>query len=228
VRRQDRIPEVYFYEWSVNRWRTSETRAILSLAGRGLYRELLDLCYAQGSISSDFQILAAQVGCAPTEIEQIWPKIKRHFYADKHDPQRLRNHASDMYRKQFFEYISVQKDKGRVGGLQKSIKMKDMSSSGLSLVETSIDKYSRDESVLQNPPIKTAAEVAEQFLSDYPSANLPGKPDAVIVAKCLAAAHGDVDLLGRALREMWIKGKKPATSWAWFPSVIPQYCNGAK
>ena len=135
LKRQDRVPEIYFYEWSVNRWRSSETRSTLSLAGRGLYRELLDLCYTQGSITANFQILASQVGCAPIEIEQNWPLIKRHFQRDPHDPTRLRNKVADVYRKQYFSYISAQKAFGAVGGKRKAQRINEMSRGTASLEE---------------------------------------------------------------------------------------------
>lgn len=244
MRRRDRFAEVYFYEWSINRWRTSETRTQLSMAGRGIYRELLDLCYAQGSISKDFRVLAAQVGCDPVELEQIWPLIRRHFYTDKHDPERLKNHASDQYRKHFFGYIEGQKQKGRLGGLQNVPVISDIGSSGLSagvsLVEASIVEPSIVESSIRESPPPNAAEtisrteaekqeVVRVTLQKYPGVNLlPAGPDITIICLCLTAVRGDLDAFAVAMTEIYRTGKKPSTSWAWFPKLLANYANGKR
>lgn len=68
---------------------------------------------------------------------------------------------------------------------------------------------------------------AQQKIGEYPGAQfLPGKPDSVIVEKCLKIAHGDPHSLARALNSMYKAGKKPDISWAWFPKVLPQFLNG--
>lgn len=130
MKRQDRTPEVYYYEWSVSRWRASETRAQLDSAGRGIYREILDLCYVQGSIPKDRVVLAGQCGCLPEELERIWPTIARHFYQDRKLESRLRNKVSDVVRKNFFKHIGTQKVNGRKGGLVKSRNKNDIPSDG--------------------------------------------------------------------------------------------------
>lgn len=142
LKRQDRVPEVHFYEWSVSRWRASETRALLTSAGRGIYREILDLCYVQGSIPKDHHILAVQCNCGVEELEAIWPIIARHFYQDKHDPKRLRNKFSEVRRRTFFQYVKAQKANAKKGGEAKAKHNTNLPSGGavFPAQEISIDK----------------------------------------------------------------------------------------
>ncbi len=50
------------YPWYIADWRNSETRLGLSLAARGLYRELLDYCYMEGSLPANREQLVSIAG----------------------------------------------------------------------------------------------------------------------------------------------------------------------
>jgi hypothetical protein len=50
------------YAWNPLDWLLSDLRASLSLEARGLYRDLLDLCYIDGSLPSDLNILSVKLG----------------------------------------------------------------------------------------------------------------------------------------------------------------------
>jgi hypothetical protein len=87
-------------------------------------------------------------------------------------------------------------------------------------------------------PPKAAAAVDEKFLEtceslrevlpDYPGADrLPGRPDDIVVRECVELAGGDPQRIGRALRTMIDHGKRPASSWKWFPTVMRQYLGGS-
>ena len=52
------------YPWYIADWRASETRLSLTLAQRGLYRELLDYCYMEGSLPEDRKMLLKIAGCS--------------------------------------------------------------------------------------------------------------------------------------------------------------------
>ncbi len=65
-------------------------------------------------------------------------------------------------------------------------------------------------------------------LTTYPDAHrLPGKPDDKILRSCLDMGNSDTNLLAGALTKMAKDGKRPATSWMWFPTVLKQYLGGA-
>ena len=165
MKRQDRTPEVYFYEWSVSSWHNSDTRHQLDSAGRGIFREILDLCYTQGSITKDRKLLASQCGCTEAEMEAVWPIISRHFFTKKNDSFRMENSRSNAVRKHFFAYVSSQRKKGKKGGEVKAKGIIEISSSGLSKPvakerrgKESIDKESRGEekkNAREQPPQKS-------------------------------------------------------------------------
>ena len=70
------------YPWYIADWRESETRITLSLAERGLYRELLDYCYLEGSLPIDHIRLSRLCCCSPEEFESSWPAVVSLFQLD--------------------------------------------------------------------------------------------------------------------------------------------------
>lgn len=129
---KDRPAEIVFYEWGISRWLTSRTRMALDCAGRSIYRELLDLCYAQGSIPNDPPTLMRHCGATQAEWDRSWPTISRHFHQGKHDPEALCNDQADVFRKNYFRFRAEQRERGKKGGRPKSISVRDIKSGGLS------------------------------------------------------------------------------------------------
>ena len=117
--KRERIPEVHFYEWRVNAWVTSPTRTNLDAAGRGIYRDLLDLCYTQGSISTDHNTLARYCNATVEEFDRTWKLISRHFRAHKKNAGLMVNKQAELYRNEYFKYIDKQRNSGGSGGRKK-------------------------------------------------------------------------------------------------------------
>jgi hypothetical protein len=111
--------DVTYYEWSVIRWLASDTRAMLDPAGRGIYREIIDLCYTQGSIPKDLELLARKVDCTEEQMRRVWPIIAKHFKANKKDTSVLINHAISTRRNAIIHYHVQQKRNGVQGGRKK-------------------------------------------------------------------------------------------------------------
>jgi hypothetical protein len=111
--------DINYYEWSVIRWLASDTRAMLDPAGRGIYREIIDLCYTQGSIPKDLELLARKVDCTEEQMRRVWPIIEKHFRADKKDKSVLVNHAINTRRNAIIHYHVQQKRNGVQGGRKK-------------------------------------------------------------------------------------------------------------
>src|SRR5262245_57723267 len=99
--KRERPTEIHFYEWSIPRWLGSETRMLLDSSGRGIYRDLLDYCYKDGSIPSDLGLLALKASVSKEEMERVWPSISKHFFSSRKQTSRLENHAANLFRKQF-------------------------------------------------------------------------------------------------------------------------------
>lgn len=70
---------VHSYPWYISDWTESETRIELTLAERGLYRELIDRCYKEGSIPDDERKLIALCACDPRDFKRAWPNVRRKF-----------------------------------------------------------------------------------------------------------------------------------------------------
>lgn len=109
--KKDRVPELHFYEWSVPRWVLSTTRDQLDATGRGIYRDLLDLCYTQGGFLFDLDLLCRKCACTKEQFSAVWPNIQRHFPRDRHDTTKCVNNDATTYRKNYFDYIAGQRAK---------------------------------------------------------------------------------------------------------------------
>ncbi len=68
------------YPWYIADWRESETRIKLSLAERGLYRELLDYCYLEGSVPTDEVQLSRIACCTLGDIHRHLRVVRSLFY----------------------------------------------------------------------------------------------------------------------------------------------------
>ncbi len=71
-------------------------------------------------------------GATQAEWDRAWPIISRHFHKEKQDSESLFNDQASVFRKNYFDYIAEQREKGKKGGRPKSNKNNDMKSSGLS------------------------------------------------------------------------------------------------
>ena len=146
--KRERPVEIYFYEWYVSRWRASTTRALLDGAGRNVYRELLDTCYTQGGFwnpENDPNVkaaLARDCGVTLEQFEDAWRVIKRHFIASKSEKFFLINKQSDAARRDYFRFRKQQREKGKLGGLEKSRRAKAAESNGYVAAAASSQGYS--------------------------------------------------------------------------------------
>lgn len=113
--KRDRIVEVHFYEWRLLSWATSDTRDRLDAAGRGIYRELIDQCYAKGSFPADLDYIQRKCACTLAEYERTWPIIKKQFSLDKRKNE-YRHGPADTFRRMHFSYIETQRNNGARGG----------------------------------------------------------------------------------------------------------------
>jgi hypothetical protein len=111
--KKDRVKEVHFYEWSVPRWVLSRTHDQLDATGRGIYRELLDLCYTQGGFRLDMPVLYQKCACTADQFKAVWKTINRHFPRNESDKSWRHNPAATLYRASYFGYIEKQKTRAR-------------------------------------------------------------------------------------------------------------------
>ena len=106
--------EVQYYDWRLTVWTSSETRDRLDATGRGIYRELLDHCYAQGSFPDDEEWVCRKCACTSREYAKWWPVIQRHFAKSRREGHR-HNGIADIWRSQYFSYLDRQRSNRKMG-----------------------------------------------------------------------------------------------------------------
>src|SRR3990167_11468565 len=81
----------HWYPWFHGQWFGSTTRADMSLAARGAYRDLLDLCAANGAIPADRNKMARMLLCERAELDEIWDEISPNFVPENGSEKLLYN-----------------------------------------------------------------------------------------------------------------------------------------
>ena len=100
------------YPWYVPDWRNSETRLKLSLAERGLFRELIDHCFVEGSIPDDLKLIAGIAGCSIADVRRLFPRIRDQF--DKEGNRLVNPRAAEILEK-LREYHDSRRKAGTAG-----------------------------------------------------------------------------------------------------------------
>lgn len=67
------------YPWYINDWLGSATRAAMSAEERGIYRDLLDSCWRDGSLPCDESVLQRIAAVTDKEWRRSWPAVKGKF-----------------------------------------------------------------------------------------------------------------------------------------------------
>lgn len=104
---KERPKDISFYEWRINVWRTSDSYLRLDATGRGIYRDLLDQCYAAGDFEYDPELICALCKCTPEQLEQAWKRIEKSFVKRRNG--RFGNGVADIFRKDYFAYVENQR-----------------------------------------------------------------------------------------------------------------------
>jgi len=102
------------YPWYINNWLGSETRMRLSPLARGVYRELLDHCWKNGSLPKNAEVLAGMAAIPLKEFKKVWPELLQ-LFIEKDD--RFHNATVDEKRPQLVEYKEKLSENGRKGAM---------------------------------------------------------------------------------------------------------------
>lgn len=105
-----------WYKWQHTDWLTSETRFTLSLIERGLYRDLLDIHYSEGSISADVDVLIRMCACSETEFKTAWEGVAKFFDPHPTKEGRLVNRKALSIIEEQAKYQKTKQKNGRLGG----------------------------------------------------------------------------------------------------------------
>ena len=105
------------YPWYIADWRDSETRLALSLAGRGLYRELLDYCYLEGSLPADESRIKLISSSDGHDFSRAWKQVRPLFeLVSSPDGERFVHHKVNQVRAKLDLYYEQKKEAGRKSG----------------------------------------------------------------------------------------------------------------
>ncbi len=97
-----------WYPWFVSDWMSSGTARAMTLEQRGLYRELLDHQWNDGSLPNDEQQLQRLGNATPAEWKRSWPVVRQKFV--ERDDGRLVNARLERVRQQQTEKAAERSD----------------------------------------------------------------------------------------------------------------------
>jgi uncharacterized protein YdaU (DUF1376 family) len=112
--RQESVEPLPYYKWLWRDWRANRRVQRMSWQARGLYRELLDEFWAEGSIPDDNHSLADICGCTADEMMMYWPEVEPCW---ERVEGGLRNAKMDQQRTQKDSERAAKARAGRTGGL---------------------------------------------------------------------------------------------------------------
>lgn len=104
-----------WYQWFHRDWLMDEARADMNLSERGLYRDCLDLNYANGSIPADPSVLFRLLAVDREEFDAAWVKVSEYFEPTEWDATRLTNSRANEVMGENKEYRKAQSDHAKKG-----------------------------------------------------------------------------------------------------------------
>lgn len=112
-----------WYPWHVDKWRASRKVAKMNATERGIYRELLDECWVEGSIPEDAEGLCEVANCTRAELDAAWPVVGKCFTL-RADGRYVNAKIAAVLLAQL-EAIERKRVGGKKGGKQTQAKLKD-------------------------------------------------------------------------------------------------------
>lgn len=121
----ERSKPLPYLRWYVSDYRASRRVQKLTWQERGIYRELLDECWLEGSIPDDVDRLADIAGCPRGVMAEAWANLKPMFVpVEGLDGMYLSNRRLEVERSEDDAYRVRMAHAGRKGGLAKASKAK--------------------------------------------------------------------------------------------------------
>ncbi len=104
-----------WYPHDVDRWRGDERVQMLTYAERGLYRDLLDHQWIEGSIPSDDDQFERLFFRPKVDVMALWAVVCQFFDPVDSDPTRLQNHVLEEIRDQQLAKFEQHSNAGTLG-----------------------------------------------------------------------------------------------------------------
>lgn len=107
-----------YYRWFWQDWRANRNVQRMTYVERGLYRELLDECWAEGFIPTEMQDLADICDCPVDVMLDAWPRLEKCFDLDADG--KMVNTRLNIERTEKDSERVKRSEAGRKGGIAKT------------------------------------------------------------------------------------------------------------
>jgi uncharacterized protein YdaU (DUF1376 family) len=179
---------VHSYPWYISDWRESETRIEMNLEQRGLYRELLDYCYREGTLPDDPRKLAIIAGCTEQEFERAWPAVSDKF--TRTDDHRLQHHRVNQILPELERWHEQRRKAGQVSGLSRRKKKANSTEQPLSSRPTVVER--------EHEPSPSTSTPSSSSTPPATSASAPAEHARSAGVQEPAAVNGKAPLLSKS------------------------------
>jgi len=163
-------PNLTWHKWFHSWWLFSSSRLEMTAAERGVYRDCLDFCYAEGSIPADPETLRRLLQVTPEEFQAAWPKVSKRFVPNPDDPTRLINLRADEVIGQTAKYVNARSQAGKKSGAARRGTNADqtMNTPGTKIEQ----KKERIERVERDIPLALSPEFLEWLKTQFDGGSL--------------------------------------------------------
>lgn len=163
------------------RWLTSEARMRMTAAERGIYTDLMDHQYIQGSLPNNHMVLARLASVPQDVFDAAWENIKTEF--EERDG-RLYQGFAEQVRSEAVDRRNKLRENGLLGGRPKKTKRLSKTKT-IRLSEKKPDGHLRASTLLLSSSLKSKCSTEEK----NNSARANGKPDFVAAFEALESQH---------------------------------------
>lgn len=152
-----------YYKWFWQDWRANRKIQRMSYVERGLYRELLDECWAEGYIPNDIKELADICGCPEDVMADAWQVLSSCFIEVK-DGSLINEKLHSLRTEKDIERLK-KSENGRKGGIAKYLKTNDNVASAKQMPSNCHIEEKRREEKSAAPKV---ANKGTRWSKDYP------------------------------------------------------------
>jgi uncharacterized protein YdaU (DUF1376 family) len=170
------------YQWYPRDYMSDEAVALMSYEQRGIYRDLLDRQWLEGSIPADLSQLAAILRIPVSRFEKLWPQVSAKFKPAGEG--RLVNTRMEREREKQDAYRELQRQKGISSGRARAKRQPD-ANHGSTTVPVRLEPEGNSSSALCSLQSATASAKSVSTRAPEP---MPGRGSYLAESK-LAYRH---------------------------------------